>query len=106
MADWSGTLMMQKNQVEALDAFIHEPDTRQSDIFGQGTLDAGEGQPLDWIIKHDIFEGVVLHLSLMAEGHTSFLAGHEEPLSRASDLFQTYALEHDGKTYALTIKTD
>ncbi len=104
MADWSGTLTFDDSKLVELETYIHEPYSRSGDIFDQGTLNTGKGPQLDWVIKHDLFQGVILHLNLMTEDNSAFLAGQEEQLSKARDLLNTYTLKHDGRTYQITIK--
>ncbi len=103
MADWNGSLTLGTEQMAALDAFIHQPDTRKGDIFAQGTLPVNPGLAVDWIIKHDLFEGVVIHFSLMAQDGTVFLAGADASLSQAADLRESYVLEHEDARYHVTI---
>ncbi|NMP20882.1 hypothetical protein [Sulfobacillus harzensis] len=103
MADWSGTLTFSEDSLQALDAFIHHPDTRQTDIFQQGTL-AVDGQVhLDWIIKHDIFEGVVMHVSLMGDDGTRFLGGDGAVLTEAQEALRTFDVNYEGTTYHLSV---
>jgi hypothetical protein len=104
MADWSGTLTFTPEQQQALEAFIREPDTRRDDVFARGSLETDGQARLDWIIKHDIFEGVVVHFSLMTPDGGSFLAGVEQSLSHASELFQTYDVRHRGRQYSVHVK--
>ncbi|PSR22642.1 MAG: hypothetical protein C7B45_06205 [Sulfobacillus acidophilus] len=104
MADWTGTLTFTPEQQQALEAFIREPDTRRDDVFAHGSLETGSPARLDWIIKHDIFEGVVVHFSLMTPDGGSFLAGVEQSLSHAPDLFQTYDIRYQGRQYSVTVK--
>lgn len=104
MADWNGTLKFSPEQVTALEAFIREPDTRTTDIFDHGTLPVDEATHIDWIIKHDLFEGVVIHLSLMAADGTRYLAGTEAILAETADVFQTLTIDHEGRLYSVTIE--
>lgn len=103
MADWKGTLTLTASRIAALDDFIHQPDTRTGDVFNQGVLEVGGDTVVDWIIKHDLFEGVVVHFSLMAEDGTRFVAGAEGSLSRAGDLLGEHVIEHEGKRYRITV---
>lgn len=102
MANWKGKLPFNAEQLGSLDAFIHEPDTRQGDIFRQGSIDVDKSLKIDWIIKHDLFEGVVVHFSLMASDGSAFLSGEEKTLATAEDLFGDYAIEHDGRRFTVT----
>lgn len=104
MADWSGTLTLQPEQVDALEAFIREPDTRGSDIFDQGSLDHDGDVRVDWIIKHDLYEGVVAHWSLMSADGNTFLCGAEKSLREARDLFDRFTLSHDGRDYEISVR--
>lgn len=105
MAPFTGTITLAAPQLEALEAFIHEPDTRQSDIYEQGRLTVGDDVSVDWIIKHDLFEGVVLHISLMGENGTRFLAGEGAALSRAEDALKTFSLSFEDQTYRVTFES-
>jgi len=104
MAEWSRTISFTDEDCHALDAFIHEPHTRQSDIFKSDTLPVEHnGHTIEWIIKHDLFEGVVAHVSLLADSGTRYVAGDGLVLSQAADAFHTFTL-HDGDTqYTVTI---
>ena len=104
MADWSGTLTLQPEQVNALESFIREPDTRQSDIFDQGSLGQDGSVRVDWIIKHDLYEGVVVHFSLMSADGTQFLSGAEKSLREAQDLFERFTLTHDNHDYDISVR--
>ena len=104
MADWNGEISFELEQMAALEAFIHEPDTRRSDIFAQGVLGIKGDRALFWIIKHDLFEGVVLNLSLMTQDASLFLEGMGTSLSQARDLSHSYTIEHDEQQYQLIIK--
>lgn len=101
--EWHKTLTFSPDRIRALEAFIKEPDTRQSDIFDSGTFPIDDATRLDWIIKHDLFEGVVLHLSLMSGDGTQFLAGYEVPLSEVHELLTTHPIEHGQSHYQLII---
>lgn len=103
MKDWSGTLTLRPEQVDALEAFIRESDTRESDIFDHGSLGEHGDVRIDWIIKHDLFEGVVVHWSLMSADGTTFLGGAEKSLQEANDLFDRFTLSHDGHDYDISV---
>ena len=102
MANWTGTVTLTAEQLESLDRFIHEPYTRVSDIFQRGRLEVDSHFAVDWIIKHDLFEGVVAHFSLMSHDGSTFFVGTEQTLSRVDDWFQDYAIEHDNRRYMIT----
>lgn len=105
MAHWTGSLTFSPSQKEALETFIHHPDTRSSDIFDQGTLAVkDQSLRLDWIIKHDLFEGVVIHFSLMADDGSRFLAGDESTLSDAQALCKTYKITYQDQTYEIDVQ--
>lgn len=106
MTSWHGTLKVSHQHLDALDTFIHEPDTRQGDIFDQGTLTVDRHQQIDWIIKHDLYEGVVVHFSLMKRDAVEFLKGTEKTLRQASDLMQQYTLEHDDRAYEIMVSEE
>lgn len=106
MPEWNGTITLSKSQLPSLDSFIHHPDARQSDIFAQGELAVDEKVKIDWIIKHDLFEGVVLHVSLMAEEGSSFLAGAGLALASVDDALTTLDIEHGGQTYHVRITSE
>jgi len=103
MANWNGTIEIPAYQVKNLESFIHEPYTRTGDIFDQGQLDVTADLTVDWIIKHDLYEGVVVHLSLMEKEAIRFLVGAEATLSLASDLLTTFTLEHGGNSYTINV---
>jgi hypothetical protein len=104
VADFEGTIALTAAQVRDLDAFIHEPDTRQGDVFDHGSMAVDQHLNLDWIIKHDLFEGVVLQISLMTEDGTRFLAGEGRSLNHVDDALQPVSLRHDNRSYRATFK--
>lgn len=104
MADWHGVLPLTQKRLQDLETFIREPDTRQHDIFDHGTLIIGSPLSLDWIIKHDLYEGVVMHFSLMDTASARFLAGNEAALSQAQDVLATFAIHYQGNAYILTVQ--
>ncbi len=106
MAEWNGSLRLTADSIEALDSFIHHPDMRKGDIFQQGVLEVNDHEHIDWIIKHDLFEGVVMHLSLMGDDGTRFLAGDGMVLQEAEDALRTFAVEHNGTAYHVSVTED
>lgn len=106
MAPWNGSLRLTADTLKALDSFIHHPDMRTGDIFQQGALDVDKHVHIDWIIKHDLFEGVVMHLSLMGDDGTRFLAGDGSILTEAHDALRTFTLEHGGTAYHVSVTED
>lgn len=103
MADWNGTITLSTESIGHLSTFMHQPDTRHSDIFDQGSLEATPDHRIDWIIKHDLFEGVVFQLSLMNQDGTMFLAGSGSVLQEPADILGTHTIEHRDSTYHLHV---
>lgn len=103
MTDWNGTITLSAESIGHLSTFMHQPDTRQSDIFDQGSLEATPGRRIDWIIKHDLFEGVVFQLSLMNQDGTMFLAGSGSILQEPADILGTHMIEHSDGTYHVNV---
>lgn len=80
------TVTFTESELEALDRFISEPDTRTGDIFRGDTVELSDQYHLDWIIKHDLFEGVVMQVSLMDTEAYRFLAGTSRPVTHSEDI--------------------
>lgn len=104
MADWTGTIDFNESKTRALEAFIREPDTRHGDVFDQGTFGQDDAIRVDWVIKHDLFEGVVIHFSLMSGDGNTFLGGDGAALLTAQDVFNTYRIPYQGRRYAITVR--
>ncbi|HBQ94064.1 MAG: hypothetical protein M1294_14725 [Firmicutes bacterium] len=92
--------------VEQLESFITRPDTRQGDIFIEQNFPVGPELTLNWIVKHDIFEGVVMHVSLIDTDSYRHLGGVDKTISDAHDIFGEYTVRHQSKTYRLLIKPE
>ncbi|MCY0878087.1 MAG: hypothetical protein OWU84_03985 [Firmicutes bacterium] len=103
MSTWTDTLSFSPADLQALDVFIHQPSTRQSDIFAEGTVARHDGVRIDWVIKHDLFEGVVVHFSALNEDGTVFYGGDQATLREARDLLNTYHIQHGDHLYEVTV---
>ncbi|MCY0899626.1 MAG: hypothetical protein OWU33_11960 [Firmicutes bacterium] len=102
-SQWKETLTFSSDDLQSLEVFIHEPDTRRSDIFREGTLAEHDGVRIDWVIKHDLFEGVVVHFSALNADGTIFYGGDQATLRDARDLIGTYHIRHGESTYDITV---
>lgn len=90
--------------LQALDRFIHQPESREQDVFLSETYEVGDTRVLEWVIRHDIFEGVLSNLNLVDQEAYRHLEGTTSPIERAEDAIQTFSLTYDGKTYALKVQ--
>ncbi len=90
--------------LEQLENFITRPDTRQSDIFIEKYFPLAPPLVLNWIVKHDIFEGVIMHLSLIDTDLYRHITGTDKTIGEARDIFGEYIVHNDTDTYRLDIK--
>lgn len=80
------TITFTEDDLKSLDRFISEPDTRTGDIFRGDTVELSDQYHLDWLVKHDLFEGVVLQVSLMDTEAYRFLAGTSLALAHSENI--------------------
>lgn len=99
------TVIVTDSELQALDQFITEPDTRRGDIFRGETLPISDAYYLDWLIKHDLFEGVVVQVSLMDNETHSFLAGTGRSLSQSQDILDDFIFTWEDKPVILRVET-
>lgn len=99
------TVVFTEPELGALDQFITEPDTRTGDIFRTDTLQVSEAYYLDWLIKHDLFEGVVMQVSLMDSEEHRFLAGTDRPLTESQDILDDFIFTWHEKPVILRVQT-
>lgn len=86
-----------------LDMFIQHPETRTPPIFWQETVSLTPEATLHAVIKHDLYEGVVLSLTLMEPTAFRYLAGSEKTLRDSHDALGDYELSWSGGTVRLSL---
>jgi hypothetical protein len=100
---WETTWAVGPDTLNALDQFIMHPDTRTSDIFLQKNFPIRPGLQLEWLIKHDLFEGVVLHASLMDTEEYRLLGQQDRHLRQASDALGDIVIDWRQQRFVLHV---
>ena len=100
---WEQTLTVSADIMRNLEDFISHPSTRQQDIFAEQNFPIDSHHHLHWLIKHDLFEGVVLHLTLLDTEAYKFLAGYELALAKPEDALGDFDVSWRGDTYRLHV---
>lgn len=86
-----------------LDAFIRFPDQRSGDVFYRRDIPASPHLSLQWVVRHDIFEGTVAQLSLIDDEAGRYLAGEDRPLKEAGDVWGSYTVRTGEAEYRLEV---
>ncbi|MGC8487210.1 MAG: hypothetical protein ACP5QO_03170 [Clostridia bacterium] len=103
-AIWKTTLRLPADFLERLERFIRDPSSREADVFFEQRFDVGDDRSLTVTVKHDIYEGVVMHLTLLDEDAYRFLAGHELELPEAQALPGDYEVRLGSRRYRLHLE--
>jgi hypothetical protein len=77
----------------ALDTYIERPELRRDDVFWRHQVAVGPDRAIHVVVKHDLFEGVVVNVDVMDQEAYRQLGGVQRALARASDLTGAYAVE-------------
>ncbi|MCL5967160.1 MAG: hypothetical protein M1516_00685 [Firmicutes bacterium] len=101
---WEETLRLPEGLSGGLERFIRDPSTREADVFFEQTFDVGDGRSFTVTVKHDLYEGVVMNLTLLDEEAYQFLAGHEAHLGGAGDLPGEYEVRYGQARYRLRLE--
>ncbi len=99
------SLSFTDTDLRALDQFISQPDTRSKDVFSGNTITVSDTHHLEWLIKHDLFEGVVMQVSLMDREEGHFLAGMGQPLATAEDILDDFIFTWQDRPVILRVHT-
>ncbi|PSR25213.1 hypothetical protein SAMN00768000_3176 [Sulfobacillus thermosulfidooxidans DSM 9293] len=91
------------DMLSQLEVFITQPDRRTSDIFAERNFPLDHHLNLHWIIRHDIFEGVVMHLSLIDTEEYRHIAGFDKSITTAHDIEGEYVLQNSSALYRLHV---
>ncbi len=102
--NWEETLTVSADLLHDLENFISHPSSRQQDVLVERDLKIDDTHNLNWLIKHDLFEGVVLHLTLMDTDAYRFLAGYEMALAKPEDVFGDFEVAWQGSHYHLHVR--
>lgn len=102
-ASWEETIRLSPDFLDKLDGFIHEPGSRKAAVFWRREIAVDEPRQLELIIKHDLFEGVVLTVNLMDQDAYQFLGGDVRPLAVAKDVLGDLEIVRDGAVYRVTL---
>ena len=73
-------------------------------MFYEKIFDVGERRSLTVTVKHDIYEGVMMNLTLLDEEAYRFLAGRESHLNEAGDLPGEYEVRFGEAHYRLRLE--
>jgi len=103
---WEETLSVCEDFLERLEAFIGFPDQRSDDVFARFQFAITPSLSVQWVVKHDLFEGIVAQLSLIDQELGRFLAGDDRRVPQASAVLGTYALNTPEGRYQLTVAVD
>ncbi|MBX5466416.1 MAG: hypothetical protein K6U14_02825 [Firmicutes bacterium] len=104
MTDWESEWVAPPEFQTALETFIRHPDQRQQDVYHHLRYVLDDGLALEWVVKHDLFEGAVAQWSLFDLHRGQYLAGVDRPLPAADAVWGTYQLTHAGRTYRLRVQ--
>lgn len=102
---WEDTFITPPEFVQALAAFMADPDSRTCDIFTEKSFAVAPDLALHWVVKHDLFEGTIMHLSLMDTEAYRYLAGLDRPLQQPEDLYGDYDVLWSRQAYRLHIRS-
>lgn len=101
---WEKTIRFPDEFPARLERFIRDPSSREQDVFFEETFDVGNDRSLTVTVKHDLYEGVVLHLTLLDEEAYRFLSGAEAHLTEAADLPGAYDVRHESRRYHIRLE--
>lgn len=101
---WTKTVVLPEGLLTDLETFIHHPETRQKDVLWEQNLDVEPNLFLNVTVKHDIFEGTVINLSLVEPQAYRYLAGESRSLGRAQDVLGDYDVVWNESTYRLRLQ--
>lgn len=96
-------LTLPKSFLTQLDAFIRFPDQRSGDVLYRRDIPASSRLSLQWVVRHDIFEGTVAQLSLIDDEAGRFLAGQDRPLKEAGDVWGSYVVRTGDDEYQVEV---
>jgi len=99
----SETYSVSADFLERLNTFITAPDSRQQDVFSRHIMALDDTLQFEWIIKHDLFEGVVSQLHLFNPVTWHLVVGTQRPISEPEQIFGTYDVWFNGQHYQLTV---
>lgn len=97
------TLTVDADLLLGLHDFITQPDTRLADVFAEQNFPVSATVTLNWLIKHDLFEGVVMHMSLIDMEAYRHLGGQEVSISAPEDIYGDYRVSWAETDYILHI---
>ncbi len=97
------TLTVDADLLLGLHDFITQPDTRLADVFAEQNFPVSATVTLNWLIKHDLFEGVVMHVSLIDMEAYRHLGGQEVSISAPEDIYGDYRVSWEETDYILRV---
>ncbi|MCY0909197.1 MAG: hypothetical protein C7B44_14745 [Sulfobacillus thermosulfidooxidans] len=101
---WEETLIVDPHQLERLRIFITQPDSRTHDVFAEQTFTINDTIALNWLVKHDLFEGVMMQVSLLDTADYRHLGGDDIIVSNPEDIFGDYRVRWRHAEYLLHVK--
>jgi len=100
---WNKTIRLPGDFPARLERFIRDPSSRAADVFFEETFDIGDRTTLTVTVKHDLYQGVVLHLTLLADDGSRYLGGTEAEIAEATDLPGQYEVRRGSRRYRVRL---
>ncbi len=97
------TLTLTATMLKDIDTFITQPESRQADLLVERNFPVEDHIVLNWLIKHDLFEGVVMHLTLLNTDLYENLGTADAALSAAEEVFGEFSISWKGAQYILHV---
>lgn len=91
------------NFLHALDRFIHEPESRRSDVLVRRQWAPAPGLEVHWAVKHDLFAGVLMVASVVDTEAGRVVADQEKPIARPDDVLGEITLAAGGRTVRIRV---
>jgi hypothetical protein len=92
-----------QNLWDALGRFIHEPESRRSDVLVHRQWVPAPGLEVHWTVKHDLFAGVLMVVSIVDTEAGRVVADREKPLAQADDLLGEVTVTAGTRTWRIHV---
>jgi hypothetical protein len=90
--------------MDALDRFIHQPESRRSDVLVSHRWPLDPDHEVHWTIKHDLFAGVLMVASLVDLTAGRVVADRETAVGRADDVLGDIALATGDRAVRIRVR--
>jgi hypothetical protein len=97
---WRETIQCSAEWLSRLDQYIRDPARPQ--VFYARSFEPSSGRRVDVVIKHDLFEGVVLNVTLLEDQGQRFLGGTNRTLDQARDILGTDTVSTHDAQFSVT----